>query len=100
MVYLPQLMAFPASPLAECDHCIAQFWQLYALVPGLVPAFLVGGSELQFLRWPIAITVSVIVLVVTSLGLRRGGRTVIWTVATVGIASALNACLVGAALRM
>ncbi|MDA0948400.1 MAG: hypothetical protein O2799_07755, partial [Planctomycetota bacterium] len=42
-VYAVQPVAFLTSPLGECDHCIAQFWQLFMALPGLVVGLLVNG---------------------------------------------------------
>lgn len=46
--YLAQLAPFILGPLTECDHCVAQYLRLYAVLPGVVPAMLLRLEDGAF----------------------------------------------------
>lgn len=73
--YLAQLAPFIFGPLTECDHCVAQYLRLYAVLPGVVPAMLLGLENGAFFAAAALGTLSVIAAVTGLLRiLPRAGR--------------------------
>ena len=99
-VYAVQPLAFLTSPLGECDHCIAQFWRLFPVLPGLASGVLLG-QRTSSVPFQVMAGLTIVLVLALSIGAaRRGGRLGGWAALAIALLSALNATLVGHLLRM
>ena len=88
VVYLPQLTPFAVGPLTECDHCIAEYWRMFAILPGIYGRTVLGqaqealGGEAppigDFLDtaqgWALVIGLTIVALAACAAVARRRGR--------------------------
>ena len=88
VVYLPQLVPLFLEPLRGHDHCIAVYWQTFALIPGIFLRMVAGlaagaagvdvapvGDYLDDATgWLTTIAVTVAYLAAVALLARRRGR--------------------------
>ena len=92
-LWLPPLIPFFAGPLGECDHCVAQYARLYALLPGAWGGFAAGRALGDVDH---ALALAAMAALTAALGgllfrrLRRPGRGAWWLLGAVAVASGLQ----------
>ena len=101
-LWLPPIVPFLGGPLRECSHCVANYLELYPLVPGFWPGFTVGlafGDADSLLSRAVMAATTLVLLVAVVWALRRGWIFgVIACVLAAGM-SAVSAGILGVALR-
>lgn len=101
-LYLPQLLPLALGPLTECSHCVGTYGRLFALLPGMLPAWSLaipaGLPRPVLLALASGITLAVLVLL--TLLAHRSPRTARWLLPLTALASASNALAVASALRI
>ncbi len=112
-IYLGQLVPFVAGPLTECAHCVGNYLKLFPLVPGVIlgewsinylDKIVPGNQRLRmgpdWIQLGIGLLiVAVLLFCITMITAKVRGK---WRWVWLGFlasASAVNALLLGAALR-
>jgi len=101
-LWLPPLLPFCAGPLRECDHCVALYARLYALVPGAWGGYLVGlalGDSDHALALVAMGALTAALAGLLFWRLRRGGRGARWLLAAVALLSGAQAMGLANVLR-
>ncbi|GAB4140554.1 MAG: hypothetical protein Fur0037_07090 [Planctomycetota bacterium] len=95
-LWLPALLPFVIGPMAECDHCVATYLKMLPVEPGWLAAAWIRGSW----GYVAAACATLLLLALCSplLDAARAGWPLVG--ALLGLASAAQALLLGAALHM
>lgn len=97
-LYLPQLLPLFVGPLTECSHCVASYWQLFVVLPGMVVRVLLASPSVLAYWMMIVVTLAWLLAFVGLFQRRSPPRSTI--AAGLAILSGLNALGVSFLLRM